>query len=116
MTMGPALIFLALIEPLKGRLPKPVIVFGRVPFFFYTLHLYVIHVLAMLLLVYQGRAASEYIFSAENLMSGNLRNFGLSLGAVYIVWVIVVILLYPICRWYQNYRENNRSKRCLSYL
>jgi hypothetical protein len=60
--MGPALMFLAAIESLGNRLPRPVIVFGRVPFFFYVLHLYVIHALAMLLLVYQGGEASEYIF------------------------------------------------------
>jgi uncharacterized membrane protein len=116
MTLGPALIFLALIEPLAKRLLKPVVVFGRVPFFFYILHLYVIHALAMLLLVYQGRDASEYIFSAENLMLGNLSNFGLSLRAVYVVWGIVVLLLYPVCRWYQRYRENHPTKWWLSYL
>jgi uncharacterized membrane protein len=116
MTMGPALIFLALIEPFGKRLPKPVIVFGRVPFFFYILHLYIIHGLAMLLLAYQGRQAGEYIFSAENLISGRLSNFGLSLGVVYVVWGIVVILLYPLCRWYQRYRENHPAKWWLSYL
>jgi uncharacterized membrane protein len=116
MTMGPALIFLALIEPIQNRLPKSVIVFGRVPFFFYVLHLYIIHVLAMLLLVYEGRDASEYIFSAENLMSGSLSDFGLRLEVVYLVWLIVVVLLYPLSRWYQRYREKNPSKWWLSYL
>jgi uncharacterized membrane protein len=116
MTMGPALIFLSLIEPLGKRLPKPVIVFGRVPFFFYIVHLYVIHALAMLLLVYQGRDASEYIFSAENLMSGSLSDFGLSLAMVYVIWIVVTTLLYPLCRWYQRYREKNPSKWWLRYL
>ena len=116
MTMGPALVFLALIERIGNRLPKPVIVFGRVPFFFYVLHLYVIHILAMLLLVYEGREWSEYIFSARNLTSGSLSDFGLSLGAVYMIWVAVTILLYPLCRWYQKHREKNPSKWWLSYL
>ena len=116
MTMGPALIFLALIEGIEDRLPRPVIVFGRVPFFFYILHLYVIHAVAMLFLVYQGHEASEYIFSAENLRSGRLSNFGLSLGAVYVVWLLILVLLYPLCRWYQNYRENHPSKWWLRYL
>ncbi|HEX6034535.1 MAG TPA: heparan-alpha-glucosaminide N-acetyltransferase domain-containing protein, partial [Anaerolineales bacterium] len=116
MTIGPALLFLSLIERMRNRLPKPVIVFGKVPFFFYILHLYIIHALAMLLLVYEGRQASEYIFSAENLMSGGLSDFGLSLGSVYVIWLIVIVLLYPVCRWYQNYRENNPSKWWLRYL
>ncbi len=116
MTMGPALIFLSAIDRMKERLPKPVIVFGRVPFFFYIVHLYIIHALAMLLLVIQGRDAREYILSANALRSGSLSSFGLSLGAVYVVWIIVVLLLYPICRRYQTYRQNHPSKTWLSYL
>jgi uncharacterized membrane protein len=116
MTMGPALILLAAIEPLKKRLAGPVITFGRVPFFFYIVHLYVIHGLAMLFLIYQGREGSEYVLSSAGISSGALRNFGLSLGTVYVIWVLVIILLYPLCRWYQRYRENNPSKWWLSYL
>lgn len=116
MTMGPALMLLALLEVLHNRFPKPVIVFGRVPFFFYILHLYIIHALAMFLLVYQGRAASEYILSASGLRSGRLSDFGLGLGAVYGIWFLMVLLLYPICRWYQKYRENHPSHWWLRYL
>ena len=83
---------------------------------FYILHLYLIHALAMLFLVYKGHEASEYIFSVESLRSGRLSNFGLSLGAVYVVWLLVLVLLYPLCRWYQNYRENHPSKWWLRYL
>jgi uncharacterized membrane protein len=116
MTMGPALILLAAVEPLQTRLAKPVLIFGRVPFFFYVVHLYLIHGLAVLFLIYQGREASEYVLSSTGIRSGTLNNFGLGLEAVYIIWVLVVLLLYPICRAYQKYRENNPSKRWLSYL
>lgn len=116
MTMGPALIFLALIEPFGNRLPKPVIVFGQVPLFFYIVHLYLIHALAMLLLVAQGREAGEYILSASAIMSGRLSSFGVSLEAVYVVWAVVVVMLYPLCRWYQTIRENHPSPWWLHYL
>ena len=116
MTTGPALIFLSAIESFGDRLPKPVIVFGRIPFFFYIVHLYVIHALAMLLLVYEGRDWHEYILSARGILSGTLRNFGLSLGAVYFVWIGLVASLYPFCKWYQSYRENHPAKWWLSYL
>ncbi|RPI96324.1 MAG: DUF1624 domain-containing protein [Chloroflexi bacterium] len=115
MTVGPALIFLAAIEPGGYRLAKPAIVFGRAPFFFYVLHLYVIHALAMLLLVYMGRDWHEYILSARGIASGTLSSFGLSLGAVYGIWIVIVILLYPVCKWYQKYRESHPSQRWLSY-
>ena len=116
MTMGPALIFLAALEPIRNRLIQPVIVFGKVPFFFYILHLYVIHAFAMLLLIYEGHDSREYILSAEAIISGTLSSFGLRLGAVYIIWITIVILLYPLCRWYQDVRERHPSKWWLRYL
>ena len=116
MTLGPALILLSLMEPFQDRLPKPVIVFGRVPFFFYVVHLYVIHALGMLLLVFEGHDWRRYILSARGIMSGALQHFGLSLGKVYVVWILVILLLYPICRAYQTYRESHPSQWWLRYL
>jgi uncharacterized membrane protein len=116
MTLGPALILLAALEPLANQLAKPILVFGWVPFFYYIVHLYVIHALAMLLLMYQGHDWHEYILSARGITSGALRNFGVSLGAVYAIWIAIVILLYPVCQWYQKVRKNNPSKWWLSYL
>jgi uncharacterized membrane protein len=116
MTIGPALIFLSAMEPLGDHLPTPVIVFGKVPFFFYVVHLYVIHGLAMLWLVYQGRDWHQYILSVREIMSGALRDAGLSLGWVYGIWIAVILLLYPICKWYQNYRAKNPAKWWLRYL
>jgi len=116
MTMGPALIVLSAIEPFENRLPRPVIVIGKVPFFFYVIHLYVIHALALLLLVYEGRNWHQYILSARGIMSGTLHNFGLSLGAVYVIWIFLIASLYPFCKLYQSYRENHPAKWWLSYL
>ena len=116
MTMGPALIFLALSEKVQNKFSTPVAVFGKVPFFFYIIHLYLIHALAVLTLVFSGRDWHEYILSAERLSSGSLSNFGLRLEAVYLVWILVLVLLFPLCRWYQLYKENNPAKWWLSYL
>ena len=116
MTIGPALIFLALSENVQHRFTVPVVVFGKVPFFFYIVHLYLIHALAMLALVFSGRDWHEYILSAKSLSSGALSNFGLRLSAVYVIWMAVIVLIYPICRWYQRYKENNPTKWWLSYL
>jgi uncharacterized membrane protein len=116
MTMGPALMFLSLVERWGKRFAKLIIAFGRVPFFFYVVHLYVIHALAMLFLLTQGRAAGEYILSAGEIQSGRLSNFGLSLEAVYLIWIAVVVMLYPLCRWYQKIREEHPSAWWLRYL
>lgn len=116
MTIGPALIFLALSERIQSRATNPIVVFGRVPFFFYILHLYFIHAFAMLALVFVGRDWREYILTAQAISSGTLNSFGLRIEAVYLVWILLVVLLYPLCRWYQRYKENNPTKWWLSYL
>lgn len=116
MTMGPALIFLSMSEFIRHKVTTPVLVFGKVPFFFYIIHLYLIHTFAMLWLAYSGRDWQEYILSAAVLRSGSLSSFGLGLGGVYLVWIVVMALLYPICRWYQMQKLNDPSKWWLSYL
>jgi len=79
MTMGPALMLFAVLESVQSQLVKPVAIFGKVPFFFYILHLYVIHALAMLLLIYSERDGREYILSSQGIRSGSLSSFGLNL-------------------------------------
>jgi len=116
MTMGPALIFLALSEYIRPRVTNPLVVFGRVPFFFYIIHIYLIHALALVALAYAGWDWREYILSAGTFLSGRLDSFGFDLLVVYIVWVLVVAMLYPLCRWYQKVRENNPTSWWLSYL
>jgi uncharacterized membrane protein len=115
-TMGPALLFLAVIEKPQNRITLPIITFGRVPFFFYIIHLYLIHALAALYLVYQGHEWSTYVVSAEEIMSGRLGRFGVSLEAVYVIWIIVIVVLYPLCGWYMAYKESYPEKRWLSYI
>lgn len=116
MTMGPALIFLALSENVRSWISKHIITFGKVPFFFYIVHLYFIHLLATVFLVYQGYGWDTYVISADEIMSGRLGRFGVSLDAVYVIWILVIVMLYPLCRWYQKYRQGNPQNGWLSYL
>ena len=116
MTMGPALISLALLERISVSGKNPLVVFGKVPFFFYVIHIFLIHALAMLALVYAGRDWKEYILSAQGIMSGRLSNFGFGLGTVFAVWLAVILGLYPLCRWYQQVRSNHPTKWWLKYL
>jgi uncharacterized membrane protein len=109
MTMGPALTFLSVSESVRARFAKPFQTFGRVPFFFYIMHLYLIHALAMLYLAFSGRDPREYIFSASGLNSGALMDFGFGLGGVYLVWMLVLLCLYPLCKWYGTY--GGKAKR-----
>jgi uncharacterized membrane protein len=116
LTLGPALVLLALIQIAPMKTTNPFVVFGRVPFFFYILHIYVIHALALIALQFTGWDWREYILTAENFLSGRLEGFGFGLGMVYAVWVVVVIALYPLCRWYQQVRESHPAWWWLGYL
>lgn len=116
MTLGPALILLALLEYVPFRKTNPIVVFGRVPLFFYVLHIYLIHALALLALAFSGWDWREYILSAQAFLAGRLTGFGFGLGAVYAIWVVVLVVLYPLCRWYQKVRENHPTWWWLGYL
>ncbi len=116
MTMGPALILLALSEYFPIKTTNPFVTFGRVPFFFYITHIYLIHALAMLALAYAGWDWREYILSAGVFLSRRLNSFGFGLEVVYFIWAVVVIILYPLCRWYRNVREIHPNWWWLGYL
>jgi len=116
MTMGPALIFLAFSETIQNKIMYPILTLGKVPFFFYILHLYVIHLLATMYMVYEGETWNAYVISAKEILSGRLSRFGLSLEAVYLIWIMVVAALYPLCKWYQGYKQAHFENKWLRYL
>jgi uncharacterized membrane protein len=118
MTLGPALIALALLEKPLNKLESMIIRIGRVPLFFYILHLFLIHLLAMLAVVVSGRPWTDMI-SITNINAKDspwLKGYGFSLAGTYLVWILVVVLLYPLCKWYDKYKTNHKEKWWLSYL
>jgi len=116
MTLGPAFLFLLVTENLKNIVAKSVIVFGRVPFFFYVIHIYTLHLLGAFGLMYAGKNWSDTILNAHAFVTGSLADTGYSLPVVYAFWIIVIVGLFPLCKWYNNYKANNRDKWWLSYL
>ncbi len=120
MTLGPALLALAYFDRHPLRLTNPIIIFGRVPLFYFVLHLYVIHVLLVVAAyVRYGWAATSFIFHPVPSMGGPARlfpaDFGWSLTSVYLLWILTVSLLYPLCRWYARLKSE-RNSPAFSYL
>ena len=115
-TLGPALIFLSRIETLKNKLTNFFLVFGRVPFMYYFLHILVVHILAVGGVLLQGYSWNEMIITSSVFMNSTLIDYGYSLWIVYLIWAGVIILLYPISKRYMNYKANNKDKWWLSYL
>ncbi len=118
MTLGPAIVVLAFLEKPLNRLGKWIIPIGRVPLFFYVLHLFLLHGLAMVALEISGRSWRDMVLVglANSTDSPWLRGYGFSLAGTYAVWIAVVMLLYPLCKWYDNYKMNHKEKWWLSYL
>jgi len=117
MTIGPALLFLAYTEQTKIAVAKKIAVFGRVPLFYYVVHVYLIHFLAVLAVIISGRSASDMILQTWLGFDDHLKGYGFSLVVVYIIWVFLIIALYPLCKWYDNYKRKHLSeKKWLSYI
>ena len=117
MTLGPGLLFLALTErPLNG-LASRIVLIGRVPMFFYLVHIYFIHLLALAGAAICGYPLSDMVLHTWVSANEQLRGYGFSLLVVYGVWIGVILLLYPLCKAYEQYKRTNQSRQWwLSYI
>jgi uncharacterized membrane protein len=105
MTLGPAAIVCAYADRVSGAVKDVLVMFGRVPFAFYVAHFFLIHALSMCLGVVQG-------FDARQFMTVFLffpRQYGVGLLGVYAIWLLVLALLYPFCRWVAALKANRRD-------
>jgi uncharacterized membrane protein len=111
MTLGPLAIACAFVERLRGSIKNVLMTFGRAPLAFYIAHLYLIHLAAVVLGVAQGFAAEQFLTHYRFFPKG----FGVGLPGVYLIWIGVVAMLYPLCRWVTAIKARRRDW-WLSYL
>ena len=116
-TLGSAFLFLGFTEKLQNKFVKIVAVYGRVPMFYYLLHIYIIHLLAMIAsAMIPGQDWKIWVLSKPLWFTKDLKGYGFSLPVVYLVWLSVVIGLYPLCKRYDRYKQTHKGKWWLSYL
>jgi uncharacterized membrane protein len=116
MTLGPVLMILSLMERIDTSRVKFLTVFGRVPLFYYILHFFILHTVALFLFMQKtGRSFNELDFHFNKSFGGITQEGGYSLAWAYVAWITLVILLYPLCRWYNRYKSTH-SDWWLSYL
>jgi len=115
-TIGPSLVILGLIGEAKNKIADVITVYGRVPLFYYVIHFYVLHLLSMILYLMRGHSFDE---GARGIDGVPFKFYqpgeGFGLAGVYLVWLVVVILLYPLCKWFADYKRD-QPKWWLSYL
>lgn len=113
--LGITFFLLYFFDNVKNRFTQIVSVYGKVPMFYYIIHLCIIRIALFIMVFAQGFHWKDLSFAPFQFgrpQSGS----GLSLIGVYVVWFTIVALLYPVCKWYVKYKFNNRDKWWLSYL
>lgn len=117
MTIGPALLLLSLFDKVKNGFTEKVRIYGRVPFFYYVLHIYLIHLISGVVYLVHGHSLAEATTFGQGPPFYFLAaNDGYSLFIVYLVWILVVVALYPLCKWFNKYKTDHREKWWLGYL
>jgi uncharacterized membrane protein len=117
MTLGPALVALAAADRGTPRLLRPAVTFGRVPLFYFVLHLPLIHLIAVVVAGARYHEA-HWLFDSPDLAHYPFTpppGWGYSLPVVYAIWIGVVLALYPACKWFAGVKQRRRDG-WLSYL
>lgn len=115
MTLGPAILLLAFIEKARSKVGNFFLVYGRVPFFYYVLHFYFIHIFCVIAFFLTGNGTNQ-IIDRNSPFFFRPQAWGFNLWVVYGVWILVVLLLYPLCKWFGKYKAEHKEKKFLSYL
>ena len=117
MTIGPALLLMAWWDDIQNGFTRIVSVYGRVPFFYFLTHFFLIHLFSAITFFIRGHTFAE---DAADLSTPFIKFIkegeGVQLRYVYLIWLAIVIVLYPVCKWYDNYKTKHKEKKWLSYL
>jgi hypothetical protein len=118
LTLGLAITLLSLLEGKTHSILHSIAVFGQVPMFYYVMHIFVIHIIAIVLVSLAGYPWQTMIFigSAGDASPTLKGNFGLTLKQIYFCWLSVLLLLYPLCALWLRFKTKNKNKWWVSYV
>ena len=112
--LGMMFLILSVVTGKQNKWSEIASIYGRTPLFYFLLHLYVIHLLTFAMLFLQGFKGSDLVFGFN--MGRPKAPSGLPLWGVYLVWITVVVVMYPLCRRYGKYKGSHKEKGWLRYL
>lgn len=117
MTIGPALLLMAWWDNIQNGFTRIVSVYGRVPFFYFLIHFFLIHLFSAIAFFMRGHSFAEDAADPSTPFIKFIKEGeGVQLRYVYLIWLALVVILYPICKWYDNYKSRHKEKKWLSYL
>lgn len=114
-TLGISFIILSISDGAKNKFIEILSVYGKVPLFYYIIHWYMIHTAMFIMLYMQGFSTKDFVFGPFQ-FGRPQQSSGIELGGVYLVWLLIVISLYPLCKWYVSYKAAHRDNKWLRYL
>jgi uncharacterized membrane protein len=112
--LGLMFLLLSVSEGIENKLTRIATVYGKVPLFYFLVHWYIIHPIMFLVVFLQGYGPADLLFGFN---FGRPKGpSGVGLGLIYLIWILVVLLMYPLCRWYGRYKAAHPEKYWLRYL
>lgn len=114
-TLGIMFLVLAFVDGMKNKLIDIVSVYGKVPLFYYLIHWYLVHSIMLIMLLLQGFSLKDFNFAPFSFGRPQIGS-GVELPVIYLIWLIVMIVLYPLCLWYGKYKAKHRDNWLLRYL
>jgi uncharacterized membrane protein len=111
MTLGPAMLLLWAVDRRTPQLMRPTLVFGKVPMFYFLLHIPIIHLIAVVACYARYRHV-HWMFESPSLTQFPITSppgWGFSLPIVYLLWACVVLALYPLCHWFAGVKQRRRD-------
>jgi uncharacterized membrane protein len=114
-TLGITFLLLSITGKMKNKLTEIAAVYGSVPLFYFIIHLFLIHGIMVGIMLVQGFSFQDLVFN--NLQLGRpAGKSGVSLAVIYLIWMAVVAMLYPLCKWYSHFKAKNRNYAWTRYL
>ncbi len=116
MVLGVSISLLSVFDTIQNKITDVISVYGKVPLFYWLLHWFVIHFVAMGIFFIQGFHWSDFQFEGFGFGHPKGGGGGLSLSGVYLAWIGIVLFMYPVSHWYGNYKMQHKEKTWLRYL
>jgi uncharacterized membrane protein len=108
MTLGPTILLLPLAERARGKIGEIFATFGRVPMFYYVLHIPAIHFAAVIVSLVREGSIDPWLFANHPMMNPPPPDgYTWRLTLLYAVFFVVVAVLYAPCRWYARRKATN---------
>ena len=114
LTFGFMFLFFSILEGVQNKFTEILSIYGKVPLFYFIVHWYIIHIMMFAMVFLQGFKVSDLVFGFN--FGRPKTGSGVELWAIYILWISVVLIMFPLCKWYGKYKANHQERHWLRYL